>query len=59
MRSARNNTIGVWYLFGAVLALLLPAISLLRTRSSRCFMAGIGWLSPASHWVRPPGLSCS
>jgi len=44
MRSARNNTIGTWYLFGAVLALLLPA-DLLAQRTVKPVLHGRHWVA--------------
>ncbi len=44
MRSARNNTIGIWYLFGAVLALLLPA-DLLAQGTVKPVLHGRHWVA--------------
>ena len=44
MRSTRNNAIGLWYLFGAVLALLLPA-DLLAQRTVKPVLHGRHWVA--------------
>ena len=44
MRSARNNTIGNWYLLGAVLTLLLPA-DLLAQRTVKPVLHGRHWVA--------------
>ncbi|MFB3110752.1 MAG: gamma-glutamyltransferase, partial [Gemmatimonadales bacterium] len=44
MRFARNNTIGIWYLFGAVLALLLPA-DLLAQNTVKPVLHGRHWVA--------------